>query len=366
MLNIASVNMPKIKPETKVLIIKTLKSKSPAEVADIFNASKWQVERIHKCYQETGDVHDRHGRPCKTTAWDDSLLVRLSKARPMSIASQLQEEWTPATPASSRTVRRILARSGLHGHIAAQKSAVNKRQQRNYVAYAKAHSLTEGWTAEKWQKKIFSDESSLELHPKRCQYYRRPSGAHLEPRFTQSNLEVERLCFGVTSNTEVPIQEICKVDGNINSAKYQQILASQYIPNYKRGQIFQQDGASCHTSGSTMKFLRGKKIKVLQGWPAQFPDMNIIEHMWGRMKEEAWRTNPKNLDELWDACKAAFHSIPDNFINKLCQTGWQLFCRPKEPIQDMNYLHFSPWWNTRLIFHLLFYELFEKDKMYSL
>ena len=29
-------------------------------------------------------------------------------------------------------------------------------------------------------------------------------------------------------------REICKVDGNIDSAKYQQILASQYIPNYKR------------------------------------------------------------------------------------------------------------------------------------
>ena len=46
MLNIASVNMPTIKPETKVLIIKNLKSKSPAEVADIFNVSKRQVERI--------------------------------------------------------------------------------------------------------------------------------------------------------------------------------------------------------------------------------------------------------------------------------------------------------------------------------
>ena len=43
---------------------------------------------------------------------------------------------------------RILARNGLHGHIAAQKPALNKRQLRNRVAYAKAHSLTEGWTAE--------------------------------------------------------------------------------------------------------------------------------------------------------------------------------------------------------------------------
>ena len=72
--------MPKIKPETKVLIIKNLKSKSPAEVADIFNVSKRQVERIHKRYQETGDVHDRprSGRPRKTTARDDSLLVCLT------------------------------------------------------------------------------------------------------------------------------------------------------------------------------------------------------------------------------------------------------------------------------------------------
>ena len=113
MLNIATVNMFKIKPETTVLIIKTLKSKSPAEVADIFNVSKRQLERIRKRYQETSDVHDRprSGRPRKTTAQDDSLLVQLSKARPMSTASQLQEE--------SRTVRRILACNGLHGCIAA-------------------------------------------------------------------------------------------------------------------------------------------------------------------------------------------------------------------------------------------------------
>ena len=116
------------------------------------------------------------------------------------------------------------------------------------------------------------------------------------------------------------VREICRVEGNINSLKYQEFLAASYIPNHKRGQILQQDGAPSHTSISTSKFLKAKKIKVLQDWPAQSPDMNIIEHVWGRMKEEAWKTKPNNLDELWEACKTAFFAIPDDFINKLYES----------------------------------------------
>ena len=95
MLNIASVNMPKIKPE--VLIIKNLsvikKSKDPAKFADIFNVSKRQVERICKRYQETGEVHDRprSHRPRKTTARDDSLLVRLTAPGGVDASDACQE-----------------------------------------------------------------------------------------------------------------------------------------------------------------------------------------------------------------------------------------------------------------------------------
>ena len=134
----------------------------------------------------------------------------------------------------------------------------------------------------------------------------------------QSSFVEEKSWSGVTSNMGgVPV---CRVEGNINSLKYQEVLAASYIPNHKRGQILQQDGAPLHTSISTSKFLKAKKIKVLQDWPAQSPDMNIIEHVWGRMKEEAWKTKPKNLDELWEACKTAFFAIPDDFINKLYES----------------------------------------------
>ena len=81
-----------------------------------------------------------------------------------------------------------------------------------------------------------------------------------------------------------------------------------------REQILQQDGAPSHTSASTSKFLKAKKVKVLQDWPAQSPDMNIIEHVRGKMKEEAWK-KPKSFDELWES-----FAIPDDFINKLFES----------------------------------------------
>ena len=118
-------------------------------------------------------------------------------------------------------------------------------------------------------------------------------------------------------------REICKVDGNIDSAKYQQILASQYIPNYKRGQIFQQDGAPCHTSCSSMKFLWGKKIKVLQGWPAQSPDMHIIEHISGRMKEE-------QAEELGGALGCLHGGLPC-LPQRLHQQALQLYQTGRNP-----------------------------------
>ena len=101
--------MPKIPPETKVLIIKRLKTRSTAEVADTFNVSQRQVQRIRKRYEETGDVFDkpRSGRPRKTTAREDRLLARKSKASPFSTAAELHETWSSEVPVSTRTVCRI-------------------------------------------------------------------------------------------------------------------------------------------------------------------------------------------------------------------------------------------------------------------
>ena len=54
---------------------------------------------------------------------------------------------------------------------------------------------------------------------------------------------------------------------------------------YNKNYMLQQDGAICHTAVSTKEFLKANKIRTLERWTAQSPDLNIIEQMWAYLKK---------------------------------------------------------------------------------
>ena len=84
--------------------------------------------------------------------------------------------------------------------------------------------------------------------------------------------------------------------------------------------IWQQDGAPCHTSKSTMEFLKSlfkdriisrySKIVIMPEWPANSPDLNPLDFtFWGQAMAKVWEKKPKTIQEL--------KNVVENFFNSL-------------------------------------------------
>ena len=116
------------------------------------------------------------------------------------------------------------------------------------------------------------------------------------------------------------LRKIALVEGSLNGQKYQNILSENLLPYLEEENLFQQDGAPCHTSRSTKEFLENHEIAVLPDWPAQSPDLNIIEHIWAEIKQKLQEKLATSLQNLWTRVEEEFYAITDEKIRKLFES----------------------------------------------
>ncbi len=94
---------------------------------------------------------------------------------------------------------------------------------------------------------------------------------------------------------------------------YQEILEHFMLPSADKlygdaDFIFQQDLAPAHTDKGTKSWFNDHGVTVLD-WPANSPDLNPIENLWGIVKRKMRDTRPNNADDLKAAIKATWASI---------------------------------------------------------
>ncbi len=80
--------------------------------------------------------------------------------------------------------------------------------------------------------------------------------------------------------------------------------------------IFQQDLAPAHTAKGTKSWFNDHDVTVLD-WPANSPDLNPIENLWGIVRRKMRDTRPNNADELKATVKETWASIPPQQCHKL-------------------------------------------------
>ncbi len=87
------------------------------------------------------------------------------------------------------------------------------------------------------------------------------------------------------------------------------------------GMELMQDSAPGHSAEYTLDELRERDIRVIS-WPAYSPDLNPIETLWNRIKNELQENYPEkmNYDQLRAAVKAIWDAIPDDDVRDLICT----------------------------------------------
>lgn len=193
-------------------------------------------------------------------------------------------------------------------------------QKKNRILFTKHH---ENWTQRNWDAVIFSDESRFDvcLGDFRKRVIRKQTEAFDNDCLKRTvKFPKSLMVWGCMSSQGVG--ELAFVEGTMNSAKYQNVLENYLLPSIHKlkncdGEFtFQQDGASCHTSKTTKRWLGDHGLCPMI-WPSSSPDLSPIETLWHEMKKRL-RANPaRNLTDLKKRLAEIWCSITPEFCAHL-------------------------------------------------
>jgi transposase len=287
-----------------------------SEIALLLKISRGAVRNILEKHMQGFHIADkpRSGRPQLLSERAERSIVIASKKHPFKSAREIRDAVGLQSTISVSTAKRVLRRNNLFGRISAPKPSLTPIQKKKRLRWCQQHLNSD---ASFWSRVIFSDESPFELKPQNKKIVRRPKGKRLHSKYISgtSKFSPKIMVWGAIRSDGTRVLERCL--GNVNAMEYQRILNVALPSIYTRHHLLQQDGASCHTSHSTTAYLQRKKVKVLENWPPQSPDINVIENLWQQLKAKVYTRTYKTLDELWESVSDEWDRLPADCITKL-------------------------------------------------
>ena len=302
----------------------------PGRIALRMNICRRTVSRVWKRFQETGSGKrkTRSGRRKKTTARCDRVLRRLALEHRFSSIGRINALWNEniGVETCPRTSKRRLNKMNMHSRIARRKPLTGVVNRPKRVRWCTRIRL---WNADdNWSRLVFSDESkfNLDFDDGRVRVWRENCDAMLPRNLVclhrRSNVSV--MVWGCV--TVHGVGELVVINGNINKQVYINVLDENLLQSMENtfGDrhtpfIFQHDNAPVHKARNVERWLDQQEIQTIQ-WPAQSPDLNLIDNLWDHVKKQVQNDRPQNRDELITSIFRSWGDITPNTIRTLYQS----------------------------------------------
>ncbi len=252
-----------------------------------------------------------------TSNRDNRTLERIVKQNPFKNVGEIHKEWTAAGPRTTK--HRRMQDMGFSCRIPCVKPLLNNRQRQKRLAWAKGKK---DWTAAEWSKVMFSDESKccISFGNQGPRVWRKRGEAQ-NPHCLRSSVKFPQSVMVWGAMSSAGVGPLCFLRSKVNAAVYQEVLEQLMLPAADQlygdaDFIFQQDLAPAHSAKATSTWFKDHGIPVLN-WPANSPDLNPIENLWGIVKRKMRYARPNNAEELKATIRATWALITPEQCHRL-------------------------------------------------
>ncbi len=285
------------------------------EIAEKFELHLMTVYRILR--EANGQKKKRGRRPCVTAA-QRRRVVRNIRINPALSAKNLAA--VSEVRVSAATIQRILKQNEFRRVRVCPMESVSAKNKKERLEFARKYVT---WSFGQWEKVIFSDEKKWNLRGNDGRINLWVEEGSQKTREMASYSRKSLMTWAaITPNKGLVI---VRIDEKIDALTYCDMLDTCFLPVAAQeigyDFIFQHDNALPHRAQVTTQFLNENKIDVLK-WPAQSPDLNPIENIWGIMSKEVYKEGKSylNCDDLWEAVQIAFKNLDPGVLKKVYES----------------------------------------------
>ena len=336
---------PNLTPEERLTIIaKSRAGVSTMELAQEFNRDASTIRRTLYRAAKHNTIYDlpRPGRPKVISEHQRRIIWRLVRKSPkvtykvlQEAATIIQPDGTALRPPGRNTIWRMLRKMGLARYRCRKRPRLEYQHAQERLKWCRRFRYFP-WSNHTVR---FSDECSVEKGKGQKQewcfrYKHEKWNQKMITPIATSTQRSQMVWASIwLNNRGQPCRSPLVIMERDTTARKYGYTAKSYIkaleigllPSWRPGQRFMHDNAPIHQAHIAKEWLTSHGITVIL-WPPYSPDLNPIEHLWGRLKQIMFHEFPEynafsNVRTNWagfcEALKEAWLLIPPAVIRSL-------------------------------------------------